>query len=205
MKVAIIGGVSQERFFAGQREGWNVWGLNAIRPPWVRKWSKMFNLHRFRHLERDCPQYVDVDTAWSKRNPEVPMVVVDRWPNSRLANTVLFPREKLRILPRGGVYHAGSFDMMVAYAILLRAEEIAMLAVEFGVRWIPRPPELAEIDAPDCGTQEVMRHGLQNLEKTGEKYDYACCIYPCAPMMTALDLQIGLGCLQSESHAWGDY
>ncbi len=129
MKVAIIGGVSQERFFAGQREGWNVWGLNAIRPPWVRKWSKMFNLHRFKHLERDCPQYVDVDTAWSKRNPEVPMVVIDRWPNSRLANMVLFPREKLRILPRGGVYHAGSFDMMVAYAILLRAEEIAIHGV----------------------------------------------------------------------------
>src|SRR5882672_8153930 len=77
MKIAIIGGVSQERFFSGQRDGWHTWGLNAIRPPWVRKWSKMFNLHRFKHLERDCPWYVDADTAWSKRNPEVPMVVID--------------------------------------------------------------------------------------------------------------------------------
>lgn len=129
MKVAIIGGVSQARYFVGQRDGWNVWGLNAIRPDWVRKWSKMFNLHRFKHLERDCPQYVDVDTAWSKRNPGVPMVVVDRWPNSRLANQVLFPRDKLRSLPRGGEYHAGSFDMLVAYAILLRAEAIAIHGV----------------------------------------------------------------------------
>src|SRR5207249_3383384 len=34
VKVAIIGGVSQERFFSGQRDGWHVWGLNAIRPAW---------------------------------------------------------------------------------------------------------------------------------------------------------------------------
>lgn len=126
MKVAIIGGASQERLFIGRRDGWHIWGLNSIRPNWVRKWSKMFNLHRFAHLERDCPQYVDWDTVWSKRNPSVPMYVVDRWPKSRLANQVLFPRDKLRTLPRGGVYHAGSFDMMVAYAILLKAEEIAL-------------------------------------------------------------------------------
>src|SRR5260221_4531589 len=129
MKVAIIGGVSQERFFAGQREGWHVWGLNSIRPAWVRKWSRMFNLHRFKHLERDWQHYDDWDPVGSKRNPDVPMVVIDRWPNSRLANTVLFPREKLRVLPRGGAYHAGSFDMMVAYSILLRAEEIAIHGV----------------------------------------------------------------------------
>lgn len=129
MKVAIIGGVAQQQFFFGQRDGWSIWGLNSIRPAWVRKWSKMFNLHRFKHLERDCPQYVDWDTVWSKRNPNVPMYVVDRWPGNRLANQVLFPLDKLRALPRGGIYHAGSFDMMVAFAILLRAEEIAIHGV----------------------------------------------------------------------------
>lgn len=45
-----------------------------------------------------------------------------------------------------------------------------------------REPEMAR---DEVGTQEVMRYALGFVVPTA---DYACCIYPCAPLMTALDL-----------------
>lgn len=107
-----------------------MWGLNAIRPHWIVQFHRMFNLHRIKHLERDCPQYVDWDSAWSRRNPDIPIYTVDSW-GKLLTNQVLFPLKALRSLPRGGVYHASSFDMMVAFAIHLGAREIALHGIQF--------------------------------------------------------------------------
>lgn len=67
-------------------------------------------------------------------------------------------------------------------------EEIGKIARQYGADLIHRPPELAEIGAPDCGTQEVTRHAITVLQGLGEKIDYACCIYPCAPLLTPQDL-----------------
>lgn len=78
-------------------------------------------------------------------------------------------------------------------------DEIAMLAMSFGAEVIFRPPELAEIGAPDCGTQEVVRHALKAL---GERPDYACCIYPCTPMLTPLDLEDGLRLLKAGAYRY---
>lgn len=63
--------------------------------------------------------------------------------------------------------------------------EIAEIADACGAKVIDRPPELAEIGVPDCGTQEVVRHALTRIAPC----DYACCIYPCAPLLTPDDLK----------------
>lgn len=137
LKVAIIGAGAKEKYFTGAKydHTQTIWGLNAIRPDhrmdqsrWAPiRWAAMFNLHRFEHLNRDAYQYIIWDTDWSKNNPKVPFFVVDSW-HGLLANERLFPREQiaLQLGPRGGKYHAGSFDMLVAYAISLGASEIAL-------------------------------------------------------------------------------
>ena len=68
---------------------------------------------------------------------------------------------------------------------------IAELAETYGAGWITRPPFLAEIGAPDCGTQAVMRHALGVLEERGYEIKHACCIYATAPLMLAEDLMKG--------------
>lgn len=112
-------------------------------------------------------------------------------------NIALFRGRPMISYPIAAAKECGLFD-----SIWISTEdgEIARLAPELGVRWIPRPHELAEINAPDCGTQEVMRHALKNLEYAGATFDYACCIYPCAPMMTANDLRAGFSFLQCQRY-----
>lgn len=72
---------------------------------------------------------------------------------------------------------------------------VAIVANQCKAEVLARPVELAEIGAPDCGTQEVTRHALETLGITD---GYACCIYPCAPMMTAQDLRFGFECLKDD-------
>ena len=67
--------------------------------------------------------------------------------------------------------------------------EVAQIALANGARVIMRPSNLAEMNgAPDCGTQEVARHAVSTLQLDGVKVDRVCCIYPCAPTMTATDI-----------------
>jgi CMP-N-acetylneuraminic acid synthetase len=67
-------------------------------------------------------------------------------------------------------------------------EEISEVAMTLGAALLPRPAELAH---DMVGTQEVMRHGLSYLAGLGFRQDHACCIYPCAPMLTPDDLRHG--------------
>lgn len=68
---------------------------------------------------------------------------------------------------------------------------------------IVRPFDLSEINQPDCGTQEVTRHGIEWVQKsTGKTVRHACCIYPCAPLMTAEDLIRGFASIQSPGIAY---
>ena len=153
LRVAIIGGAAKEKYFAAADYGkryhpWEIWGLNSQRPDqrmddrrWPPiPWARMFNLHRFEHLNRDCYEYIVWDTAWSKAHPKVPIYVVDTW-HGLLANEQLFPLEQLaKLTPRGGLYHAGSFDMLVAYAVLLGAEQICLHGVALALDSIRDEP-----------------------------------------------------------------
>ncbi len=70
-------------------------------------------------------------------------------------------------------------------------EEIALVAEEFDATVVQRPPELAEIGAPDCGTNAVVAHAIAGFE-----FDYACCIYPCAPLLKSEDLRSAFKIIQ---------
>jgi len=163
LKVAIIGGAAREEQFLGQHEGpgWEIWGLNSIRPDGREKgwqpirWARMFNLHRFEHLNRDAYQYILWDTAWSKANPQIPIYVIDTW-HGLLERERLFPVASLaRLTPRGGRYHAGSFDMLVAYAILEGAAEIALHGIGLALdSWREEPISARACLEYWCGVAE---------------------------------------------------
>lgn len=72
--------------------------------------------------------------------------------------------------------------------------EIGEISISSGAKWYPRPTELA---VDEVGTQEIMRDALAVCRDSYDAPipDYACCIYPCAPMMTADDLFVAAGML----------
>jgi pseudaminic acid cytidylyltransferase len=65
-------------------------------------------------------------------------------------------------------------------------EEIKDVAIKYGAE-VPfiRPKEIAD---DFTGTHEVIGHAVKWLEDNGEKIDYACCIYPTAPLIQNDDL-----------------
>lgn len=135
---------AQQAEFLAHGRGWEYWTLNAIRPAWTGeryqdlihrvvyhegvRWARAFNLHRFKHLKRDCPQYIYADSTWARHHPSVPFYVVDAWPKGYLPKQVIYPRAALAKQPQGA-YHAGSFDMLVALAVHLGAREIALYGI----------------------------------------------------------------------------
>ena len=66
-------------------------------------------------------------------------------------------------------------------------KEIASLARSNGAKVVDRPKQLAEIGAPDPGTQEVTRHAIEELKIS--ETDVVCCLYPCVPLLIPSDLQ----------------
>ena len=74
--------------------------------------------------------------------------------------------------------------------------EIAAIASGFSswVRILDRNPLLAD---DRVGTQDVMQNALRTIMPRARQGDYACCIYPTAPMMTARDLLAGFKALTS--------
>lgn len=129
MKVVMIGGKARPEDMLPEyaEEGWEFWGLNAVRPPWTADipWARWFNLHRFEHLVRDWSDGLRAEIKWAKENPKVPFYVLDSW-QGELPNEVIWPRQELASLKGYTVheYHAGSFDWMVAFAVHLGATEI---------------------------------------------------------------------------------
>ena len=72
--------------------------------------------------------------------------------------------------------------------------EVAEISRTYGAE-IPfrRPAELANDHA---GTDEVFIYALQWLHENDRSYDFACCIYPTAPLLKAQYLKEGLKCLK---------
>lgn len=92
---------------------------------------------------------------------------------------------------------SGLFDHII---VSTDDEEIASVADSCGADVIDRPPDLA---LDEVGTQEVMR---EELLWVMPRPDYACCVYPCAPMMTAQDLRVSFAQLKEQlSVGIGDF
>ena len=66
--------------------------------------------------------------------------------------------------------------------------EIASVAKQCGARYMDRTEEFAR---DEVGTQEIMRQAMLYFDgvSSGPRYEYACCIYPCSPMLDEEDLR----------------
>ena len=74
-------------------------------------------------------------------------------------------------------------------------EEIAKVAQEYGAKV---PFFRSEENSGDMAmTVPVLIEVLQEYEKIGRVYNYLCCIYPCAPFVTAGRLKEGMELLRS--------
>lgn len=71
--------------------------------------------------------------------------------------------------------------------------DIAKVALIHGAGIIQRPPALAK---NEVGTQSVMKHALASIEG----YEYACCIYATAPLITVGDLVSGYHSLRGSPY-----
>ena len=73
-------------------------------------------------------------------------------------------------------------------------DEIATVARNYGAETpFMRPDELADDLTP---TVPVVAHAVKSCMDLGWAVDYACCIYPCAPLLQASDLIASLELLQ---------
>lgn len=76
---------------------------------------------------------------------------------------------------------SGLFDRII---VTTDDMEISGIAISYGAETIGRPDHLAKNEA---GTQEVFRWSVAGFD-----YNYVCCVYPTAPLMSVVDLQRGL-------------
>lgn len=68
-------------------------------------------------------------------------------------------------------------------------QQIKKVAIKYGAEApFIRPKEIAD---DFTGTHEVIGHAVKWLEDNGEKIDFACCIYPTAPLIQKNDLVKG--------------
>ena len=75
------------------------------------------------------------------------------------------------------------------------SDEIADVARRYGAELpFKRPEELAN---DFVGTDAVIMHALENLLARGWNLEYACCIYPTAPMLMAEDIRRGFQILKA--------
>lgn len=96
---------------------------------------------------------------------------------------------------------SGLFDEVVVSS---DSDEVLHVAKSFYARAVKRDRGLAEEDgAPDCGTQEVTRAIIHRYKYgLNTSYDYACCIYPCAPLLKIETLAMAYHMVHTQGHTY---
>ena len=89
---------------------------------------------------------------------------------------------------------SGGFDVVM---VSTDDEEIAGVAREFGAE----VPFLRSAETSDdyATTVDVMLEVIAEYKKTGQEFDSLCCIYPCAPFVSAKSLQEGVAKLEDDN------
>lgn len=91
----------------------------------------------------------------------------------------------------GAAKASGLFDHII---VSTDDDEIATVAGDWGATTpFMRPEALADDLTP---TVPVIAHAVQSCTDLGWAVSYACCIYPCAPLLQAADLVAALEMLQ---------
>lgn len=94
------------------------------------------------------------------------------------------------------IYTALQSRLFDAVLVSTDDQAIAAVARHYGATTLKRPPQLA---LDEVGTQEVIGRAIEQAALDLGDIDYACCIYPTAPMLTTLDLLRGWHALQRTS------
>ena len=65
---------AKQKYFPEDLTDCEVWGLNAIRPEWVPRWDRMFNLHWYDALQRYKwkPEFFGSEVLFSAMNTTMP-------------------------------------------------------------------------------------------------------------------------------------
>lgn len=74
-------------------------------------------------------------------------------------------------------------------------EEIAKIAIKYGAE-VPFI-RTADLSNDHVATIPVIAHAIQECKKFGWKFDFVCCIYPCAPFIKTEDLKDSFSLLNS--------
>ena len=135
MRIAIIGRPAKEQYFKASDYD-EVWGWNATRLPWVKSWTRRFNLHKFEYLKRDWMDDVMREAERRAKEPHIPLYTLDPWPKELEANQIIFPRDKLQDFVRPD-YHCSSFDWLIAFAIHLGATKIGVHGISLWAEEMP--------------------------------------------------------------------
>ena len=126
--VAIVG-FQHERYEAPFDDPeWECWGMNYLHTSMKTTdyaWDRWFQLHKRQWLQLHEPDHFGLHHLWMM-DQRIPIYVADEWPDVRSA--VPYPKDEVEAMPKGK-YHAGSFDWMVAFAILKRFKRIALYGV----------------------------------------------------------------------------
>lgn len=124
-KVCIVGGGKSRWEAPFHDDTWECWGLNDMQMDGV-VWDRWFALHTLEHFEN----HYTLGWIYQKimmRKLHVPIYVWEEFVD--VPGCRIYPKEEVEALTSWGRYHCGSFDWMVALAILEGFEEIRICGV----------------------------------------------------------------------------
>lgn len=129
-KVCIVGGsVSRgDAFSCEPRDEWEIWCVNDIRVEGLTP-DRWFALHTKEHFE----EHYTIGWAYQKNMYQksfTPIMVWEKFPD--VPDCIVYPMEEVEALTPHGGYHCGSFDWMLALAILEKFEEVRLCGVVLG-------------------------------------------------------------------------
>lgn len=128
-------------FSKGREAAWRdrpdsteVWGFNDLHhdfPIDQYIFHRWFQLHDRAYLKEMWSPSYWVHLAWLKQLSAtiMPVYTTELWPDVRAS--VRYPKEEVAALTPHGAYHAGSFDWMLAFAILQGFATVDIYGVNF--------------------------------------------------------------------------
>lgn len=196
MKIAIVGGAPSSRDLAPYDDTeWTIWTLSPANRGLVKRADAWFELHALSDLE--SPRWREWNGTYLKylRGLSVPVYMQTK--NDLVPNAVVFPTSD--IAEFDAAFFTSSMAMMLAYAITLKPEELAVYGVDCssdgeygyerpGVQYFVRlarqrgikvtiPPE-SDLDAPvpiygyDCASPmaiKLKQHAYELRARIGLK------------------------------------
>ena len=130
-KVAVIGfGDGWREGLKRKAEGFEIWGFNDMREGFERDHAdRWFQIHSREYLRDKWKLWLSAEYFWAeywKEGGAVPLYTQEHYPD--MVGSIAFPKKEIEAMPFGS-HHCGSFDWLIACAILWQASEIHVYGV----------------------------------------------------------------------------